>query len=101
METPPELEVAAGDNDEIRIANREYDGEHIIAVDFGPVVGEPSLDIVDGIAIVVIERVSDEGGGLATASESSGSDQFEFAIPTDASDVTVNDGMLTITSEQS
>lgn len=79
METPPELEAAAGDRDEITITKREYDGEQVIAVDFGPTGGKASLDIVDETAIVVVEG-----------------DQFEFDVPSGASEVTVNDGILTI-----
>lgn len=80
METPPELEAAAGEQDEIAITNREYDEENVIAVDFGPIAGEPTLDIADGTAIVVVDGK-----------------HYEFDIPSDASDVTVNDGVLTIT----
>ncbi|SDR27419.1 DUF7127 family protein [Natronobacterium texcoconense] len=83
METPPELEDAAGDRTDITVTNREYDEEQVIAVDFGRDVGEISLDVVDETAIVV-----------------AGDDQFEFDIPGDATDVTANDGILTIRKEQ-
>ncbi|GAB3666961.1 DUF7127 family protein [Halopiger thermotolerans] len=79
METPPELEAAAGEKDDAKITNREYEDEQVIAVDFGPSSGEPTLDIAGDTAIVVV-----------------GDDQFEFEIPSDATDVTVNDGILTI-----
>ncbi|MFC4439763.1 MULTISPECIES: DUF7127 family protein [Natrialbaceae] len=79
METPPELEAAAGENDEVTITEREYDEEYVIAVDFGRRAGKPTLDVVDETAIVVV----DDG-------------QFEFAIPSDATEVTVNDGILTV-----
>ncbi|WP_436346467.1 DUF7127 family protein [Natronorubrum sp. FCH18a] len=79
METPPELETAAGDREEITITKREYDGEQVIAVDFGPTGDTPSLDVVDGTAIVVVDGT-----------------QLEFDVPADATDVTVNDGILTI-----
>ncbi|ARS89672.1 DUF7127 family protein [Natrarchaeobaculum aegyptiacum] len=79
METPPELEAAASEREEITITKREYDDEQIIAVDFGPVVGEVELDVVDDTAIVV-----------------AGDRQLEFDVPPDADDVTVNDGILTI-----
>ena len=79
METPPELEAAAGDKDDVTITEREYEDEQVIAVDFGPTGGKPSLDIVDDTAIVVVDD-----------------EQFEFDIPSDANEVTVNDGILTI-----
>ena len=80
METPPELEAAAADRDDVTITTREYGTEQVIAVDFGPTGDEPSLDIVDGTAIVVVDD-----------------QQFEFDVPSSASEVTVNDGILTIT----
>lgn len=79
METPPELKDVAGDEDDITISNREYEDESVIAVDFGPVSGEPSVDVVGGTAIVTVDG-----------------EQFEFDVPSGASDVTVNDGVLTI-----
>ncbi|PGF18038.1 hypothetical protein CP556_19345 [Natrinema sp. CBA1119] len=79
METPPELKDVAGDGDEITISNREYDDESVIAVDFGPTGEHPSVDVVDDTAIVTV-----------------GGRQFEFDVPTEASDVIVNDGVLTI-----
>jgi hypothetical protein len=79
METPPELEAAAGDREGITIGNREYDDESVIAVDFGPTGEKPAVDIVDETAIVTV-----------------GNGQFEFDVPADATDVTVNDGILTI-----
>ncbi|SFC28068.1 hypothetical protein SAMN05444422_106197 [Halobiforma haloterrestris] len=82
METPPELEDAAGDRSDVTITDREYDEEYVIAVDFGRDTGEVSLDVVDDTAIVVADD-----------------DQFEFDVPADASEVTVNDGILTIREE--
>ena len=79
METPPELEAAAGETTDITITNREYEDESIIAVDFGPTGETPTVDIVGDTAIVAIDG-----------------EQFEFAVPADANDVTVNDGILTI-----
>ncbi len=79
METPPELEAAAGNRDDVTITTREYDDEAVVAVDFGLVTGEPTLDVVDDTAIVVV-------GGA----------QFEFDVPPEATDVIVNDGILTI-----
>ena len=82
MEAPGELRSAADSRDDITIARREYDDENVVVVDFGPEV-HPSIDIVDDVAIVV-----------------AGDDQYEFEVPSDASDISVNDGMLLITSEQ-
>ena len=79
METPTELEDVAGEEDEILMQEREYDGETEIVVDFGSVAGTPSLDVVGDTAIVV-----------------AGDEQFEFHVPEDATDVTVNEGVLTI-----
>jgi hypothetical protein len=79
MEAPRQLRSAADRQDGITITRREYDGaENIIVVDFGPGV-EASLDIVGDTAIVV-----------------AGDRQFEFEVPEEASDVSVNEGMLTI-----
>ncbi|RKD93602.1 DUF7127 family protein [Halopiger aswanensis] len=79
METPPELEAAAGRKEGAKITKREYEDEQVVAVDFGPSSGKPTLDVTGTTAIVVV-----------------GDDQFEFDIPSDATDVTVNDGILTI-----
>lgn len=82
METPPELRDAAGDQEGVTIAERDQDGESVIAVDFGPLGGEPSLDVVGDTAIVVV-----------------GDQQFEFDVPEGATEVTVNDSILTIREE--
>lgn len=58
----------------------DYDDNAVIAVDFGVGAGDITIDVVDGTAIVV-----------------TGDEQFEFELPADASDVTVNNGVLTIT----
>ena len=79
METPPELAAVAGDQEGIYITEREVDGETEIAVDFGPLPGRPTLDVVGETAIVVV-----------------GDEQFEFDVPADATDVSVNDDILTI-----
>ena len=62
---------------------REYDygDEHLITIDFGEGYGDATIDVVDDTAIVV---VNDE--------------QFDVDIPADASDVTANNGVLTITA---
>jgi hypothetical protein len=79
MQAPRQLRSAADQQDEITIARREYDGaENVVVVDFGPGV-EASLDVVGDIAIVVVRDR-----------------QFEFEVPDEASDISVNDGMLII-----
>lgn len=79
METPAELEDVAGEQEDITISKREYDGETVIAMDFGSIPGKPSLDVVGDTAIVVLDGR-----------------QFEFDVPPDAEEVTVNDSILTI-----
>lgn len=80
MRAPHELRSAANERDDVVITRREYDDEpNVIAIDFGPDV-DASLDVLGDTAIVV-----------------AGEMQFEFEVPADASDLTVNDGMLTIT----
>ncbi|RBI58459.1 hypothetical protein DMJ13_26945 [halophilic archaeon] len=79
MEVPYQLQSAADEQDDITITRREYEEESVITVDFGPDV-EASLDIVGETAIVV-----------------AGDRQFEFDRPTEATDITTNDGMLIIT----
>lgn len=81
METPTELETVAENQDAITITKRDYEEETTIAVDFGPVAGKPTVDIVADTAIVLIDN-----------------EQFEFDIPADADEVTVNDSILTIKS---
>lgn len=78
MEAPPELRSAANERENVGIARREEDGRTLIAIDFGPGV-EASLDVVGDTAIVV-----------------AGDRQFEFEVPDEASDITVNDGILVI-----
>lgn len=82
MEAPGELRMAANEREDIVIAQRSYDDSSVVTVDFGPEV-ELSLDVVDETAIVV-----------------AGDRQFEFEVPDWAADVTVNDGMLTITESK-
>jgi hypothetical protein len=79
MEAPRQLRSAADQQNDITIARREYEGEeNVIVVDFGPGV-EASLDVVGDTAIVV-----------------AGDRQFEFGVPPEASDISVNDRMLII-----
>lgn len=77
MNTPQELRDVSWTG--ITIRKREYDDETIIAVDFGDDSGKLSVDVVDDTAIVVVEE-----------------QQLEFEVPAEASEVTVNNGLLTI-----
>jgi len=77
METPPEVESVAGDQE--GVTKNEYDDKSEIAVDFGPLDGKPTLDVVGDTAIVVV-----------------GGEQFEFDVPATPNEVTVNDSILTI-----
>ncbi|GAB3678573.1 hypothetical protein GCM10028856_39140 [Halopiger thermotolerans] len=58
----------------------EYDDTSVIAVDFGSEAGDVSIDIVGDTAIIVTDG-----------------EQFEFELPPEASDVSANNGVLTIT----
>ena len=78
MDAPVQLRSAADEREEITIAHREYDGKNVIAIDFGPGV-EATVDVVGEMAIVV-----------------AGDEQYEFEIPPDATDISTNDGILTI-----
>jgi hypothetical protein len=77
VRTPNELRTI--DGQDTVATEYEYDGESIIAVDFGRVHGDLTVDIVDDTAIVIAN-----------------SDQFEFELPNEASEVTANNGVLTI-----
>jgi hypothetical protein len=78
MEAPRQLRFAADQQDDITITYRDYDDENVIVVDFGPGV-EATLDVVGDTAIVVANG-----------------EQYEFEVPEEASDISVNDGMLVI-----
>jgi hypothetical protein len=82
MEAPGELRSAADERDDVTITRREYDDENVIAVDFGPGV-KATLDVVGDVAIVV-----------------AGDRQYEFDIPSEATDITTNDGLLLITEKR-
>ncbi|WP_123533049.1 hypothetical protein [Halosimplex salinum] len=80
MDAPNALQSAADENDDIAITRRDHDERTIIVVDFGRGV-DAQLDVVGDVAIVV-----------------AGDRQFEFDVPDDVTDLSVNDGMLQITS---
>ncbi|WP_049928992.1 hypothetical protein [Halopiger goleimassiliensis] len=82
MEPPPQLEAVANETDAVTITERDYADEHVIAVDFGQTGDKPSLDRLEETAIVVVDG-----------------EQYEFDVPEEATEVTVNDGILTIRSD--
>lgn len=77
METPNELRRAGTEDTLVR--RYEYAEGTVIAIDFGG-VDEVAVDVVGRTAIVV-----------------GGDRQVEFELPPEASDVTVNNGTVTIT----
>lgn len=78
MNVPQTLRDAADRG--IVVTTTEYDDGSVIAVDLGVPDGEVDVDIVDDTVIVV-----------------TGDQQFEFDLPAEATDVTENNGVLTIT----
>lgn len=78
METPNELRSAANEQQDVAVSRYEYDGESLIAVDFGP-ADESVVDVVDGRAIVVVDDR-----------------QYEFDLPPEATDVELTNGVLTV-----
>ena len=78
MEAPRQLRSAANEREDVRITRRDYEGEDVVAVDFGPGV-DAEVDVVGDTAIVV-----------------AGDRQFEFEVPAEATEVTTNDGILVI-----
>lgn len=78
MEAPRQLQSAADDREDISITRREYEGENVLVVDFGPGV-EASVDVVGDMVIVVADDR-----------------QYEFERPPEATDISTNDGMLII-----
>lgn len=82
MEAPAQLRTAADSREDITIARREYDGEHVIAIDFGPGV-DATLDVVGDTAIVI-----------------AGDRQYEFDVPPGSVEMTTNDGILLLTERE-
>lgn len=78
MRVPKQLRDA--DRHEAVVRTHEYDDASVIAVDFGTDAAEMTIDVLDETVIVV-----------------SGDRQFEFELPADADDVSINNGVLTIT----
>jgi hypothetical protein len=79
VNTPDSLQHIDEENGIVR--EYDYGGDHVIAIDFGEGYGDATIDIVGDTAIVVVED-----------------DEFEVDLPTDASEVTANNGVLTITA---
>lgn len=77
MRVPKQLRD--GHTDDAVVRQIEDEGASAITVDFGPDAADMSIDVVDETVIVV---TNDR--------------QFEFDLPTGANDVTVKNGVLTI-----
>ena len=78
VKTPHELRSEADERDEVTVTRNEYGDELVVAVDFGPGV-DAKLDVVGDTVIVV-----------------AGDSQVEFEMPPEASEMTTNNGVLTI-----
>lgn len=77
METPQTLRAV--DQGKIPVRKYEYDDGTVVVADFGGVGGDPSVDVVGRTAIVVGDD-----------------EQLEFGVPPEATDVSINGGVLTI-----
>lgn len=77
MKVPKSLREV--DRDGVVVRTQEYDDGSIIAVDFGDTGEDVAIDVVDSVALIVTDD-----------------EQFEFELPPKASDITVNNGVLTI-----
>jgi len=64
----------------------QYDEEAVLAVDLG-VDGEASVDVLDDVAIVVVDDDEDP-------------EQFELELPDSGAEVFITNGVLTIEVEQ-
>lgn len=78
MRLPKQLREANRDGTVVR--QTEYGDGSVITVDFGPDAADMAVDVVGEMVIVVTDDR-----------------QFEFELPAGANDVTVNNGVLTIT----
>ena len=77
MKVPESLQDA--DRHGAIVRTLDYGDNNLIAVDFGTDASDVSIDIVGSTAIIVADG-----------------EQFEFELPPEASDVSVNNGVLTI-----
>ena len=80
VKTPRELRSEANEREDVTVTRHEYEDEDelVIAVDFGPGV-TAAHDVVGDTVIVV-----------------AGDSQVEFEMPSEASEVRTNNGVLTI-----
>lgn len=78
MDTPRTLRSAARKHDDVSITRRDVDGSKELTIDFGRGV-EVTLDGVGDTAILVADG-----------------EQYGFEIPREATEITVNDGILSI-----
>ena len=80
MKTPRELRSEANEREDVTVTRHEYEDEDelVIAVDFGP--GATATHDVVGDTVIVV----------------AGDSQVEFEIPSEASEVRTNNGVLTI-----
>ena len=67
----------------------DYDDGTVVAADLGADDENVAVDVVDGTAIVVVERGVDAGD-----------EEFEFDLPGPAASVDTQNGVLTIRIEQ-
>ena len=79
METPRELERVGDADGGVMVRRYDYGGTTVVAADLGRAGSAPAVDIVDETALVVVDDR-----------------QFEFEVPDEAEDVSVNGGVLTI-----
>ncbi|MFP8958652.1 Hsp20/alpha crystallin family protein [Natrialbaceae archaeon A-CW3] len=75
----------ARDGDRL-VRQYQYDDESVLAVDFGDIGDDATVDVVDGTVIVVLSD-----------------DQFEFDLPAQARDAQafIKNGVLTVELEES
>jgi hypothetical protein len=77
MRVPKQLRD--GHTEDAVVREIERDGKNVITVDFGADAADMSVDVINEMVIVVAKDR-----------------QFEFELPEGASDVTANNGILTI-----
>nr|WP_049902957.1 hypothetical protein [Halococcus agarilyticus] len=77
MRTPQALRSV--DRQAAVVTEYEHADGSRIAVDFGAAHGDLAVDVLDDTAIVI-----------------AGGEQFEFGLPSEANEVTANNGVLTI-----
>ena len=78
MKTPRELRSEADEEESVTVTRNEYDDGMVVAVDFGP--GAVAEHDVVGDTVIVV----------------AGDRQVEFEMPAEASEITTNNGVLTI-----